>query len=81
MAVLYRRADFKSTGIREGKRTFEWCVIIRAINTTDSMSAAVEELPFALMHRLVSRITGEVKGVNCVLYDFTPKPCATIEYE
>ena len=73
--------DFKSTGIRDGKRTFEWPVIIRAINTTDAMSATVEELPFALMHRLVSRITSEVKGVNRVLYDFTPKPCATIEYE
>ena len=73
--------DFRSTGIREGKRTFEWPVIVRAINTTDAMSATVEELPFALMQRLVSRITNEVKGVNRVLYDFTPKPCATIEYE
>ncbi len=73
--------DFKSTGIRNGRRTFEWCVIVRAINTTDAMSATVEELPFELMQRLVSRITSEVKGVNRVLYDFTPKPCATIEYE
>ena len=73
--------DFKSTGIRDGKRTFEWPVIIRAINTTDAMSATVEELPFALMQKLVSRITAEVKGVNRVLYDFTPKPVATIEYE
>ena len=73
--------DFKSTGIRDGKRTFEWPVIIRAINTTDAMSATVEELPFALMQKLVSRITSEVRGVNRVLYDFTPKPCATIEYE
>ena len=73
--------DFRSTGIREGKRTFEWPVIVRAINTTDAMSATVEELPFALMQKLVSRITNEVKGVNRVLYDFTPKPCATIEYE
>ena len=73
--------DFKSTGIRDGKRTFEWPVIIRAINTTDAMSATVEEIPFALMRRLVERITAEVKGVNRVLYDFTPKPCATIEYE
>ena len=73
--------DFKSTGIRDGKRTFEWPVIIRAINTTDAMSATVEELPFALMQKLVSRITAEVKGVNRVLYDYTPKPCATIEYE
>ena len=73
--------DFRSTGIREGKRTFEWPVIVRAINTTDAMSATVEELPFALMQKLVSRITNEVKGVNRVLYDFTPKPCATIEWE
>ena len=73
--------DFKSTGIRDGKRTFEWPVIIRAINTTDAMSATVEELPFALMQKLVSRITAEVKGVNRVLYDYTPKPCATIEWE
>ena len=73
--------DFRSTGIREGKRTFEWPVIVRAINTTDAMSATVEELPFALMQKLVSRITNEVKGVNRVLYDFTPKPCATIDYE
>ena len=73
--------DFKSTGIRDGKRTFEWPVIIRAINTTDAMSATVEELPFALMQKLVSRITAEVKGVNRVLYDYTPKPVATIEYE
>ena len=73
--------DFRSTGIRDGKRTFEWPVIIRAINTTDAMSATVEEIPFALMQKLVSRITNEVKGVNRVLYDFTPKPCATIEYE
>ena len=73
--------DFKSTGIRDGRRTFEWPVIIRAINTTDAMSATVEELPFALMQKLVSRITSEVKGVNRVLYDFTPKPVATIEYE
>ena len=73
--------DFKSTGIRDGKRTFEWPVIIRAINTTDAMSATVEEFPFALMQKLVSRITSEVKGVNRVLYDYSPKPVATIEYE
>ncbi|MBR2198831.1 MAG: GMP synthase (glutamine-hydrolyzing), partial [Fibrobacter sp.] len=73
--------DFKSTGIRDGKRSFEWPVIIRAINTTDAMSATVEELPFALMQKLVSRITAEVRGVNRVLYDYTPKPCATIEWE
>ena len=73
--------DFKSTGIRDGKRTFEWPVIIRAINTTDAMSATVEELPFALMQKLVIRITAEVRGVNRVLYDLTPKPTGTIEWE
>ncbi len=73
--------DFKSTGIRDGQRSFDWPVIIRAVNTTDAMSAAVEEIPFPLMHRLVERITREVPGVNRVLYDFTPKPSATIEFE
>ena len=73
--------DFKSTGIRDGERTFEWPVIIRAVNTTDAMTAEVENIPFELMKKLVSRITTEVKGVNRVLYDFTPKPSATIEYE
>ncbi len=73
--------DFKSTGIRDGKRTFEWPVIIRAVNTQDAMTAEVENIPFDLMQLLVKRITSEVKGVNRVLYDFTPKPSATIEYE
>ena len=73
--------DFKSTGIRDGKRVFEWPCIIRAVNTTDAMTATVEEIPFALMQKLVSRITAEVRSVNRVLYDFTPKPVATIEYE
>jgi GMP synthase (glutamine-hydrolysing) len=73
--------DFKSTGIRDGKRTFEWCVIIRAVNTKDAMSATVENIPFELMQHLVDRITHEVKGVNRVLYDFTPKPSGTIEFE
>lgn len=73
--------DFKSTGIKDGKRTFDWPVIIRAVNTTDAMTAEVQEIPFSLMQTLVSRITSEVPGVNRVLYDFTPKPSATIEYE
>ena len=73
--------DFKSTGIKDGKRTFDWPVIIRAVNTTDAMSATVEPIPFSLMEHLVARITSEVPGVNRVLYDFTPKPSATIEYE
>ncbi len=73
--------DFRSTGIKDGKRAFEWCVIIRAVNTTDAMSATVEDIPFSLMQHIVERITHEVKGVNRVLYDFTPKPTGTIEYE
>ena len=73
--------DFRSTGIKNGERSFEWCVIIRAVNTKDAMTASVEEIPFSLMQTLVNRITGEVKGVNRVLYDFTPKPTGTIEYE
>ena len=66
--------DFKSTGIRDGERTFEWPVIIRAINTKDAMSATVERLPYELLEHLTQRITTEVKGVNRVLYDMTPKP-------
>ncbi len=73
--------DFKSTGIKDGKRSFEWPVIIRAVNTKDAMTAEVEDIPFELMKHLVNRITTEVKGVNRVLYDFTPKPTGTIEYE
>lgn len=73
--------DFRSTGIRDGKRTYEYSVIIRAVNTTDAMSATVENIPFELMQYLVERITSEVPGVNRVLYDFTPKPSGTIEWE
>ena len=73
--------DFKSTGIKEGSRSFEWPVIIRAVNTVDAMTATVENIPFELMHHIVERITSEVKGVNRVLYDFTPKPTGTIEWE
>ena len=73
--------DFRSTGIKGGERAFEWPVIIRAVNTSDAMTAEVENIPFALMQHLVKRITSEVKGVNRVLYDFTPKPTGTIEYE
>ena len=73
--------DFKSTGIKEGKRSFEWPVIIRAVNTVDAMTATVENIPFELMQHIVERITSKVKGVNRVLYDFTPKPTGTIEWE
>ncbi len=73
--------DFKSTGVKDGKRSFEWPVIIRAVNTKDAMTATVENIPFALMEHLTERITTEVPGINRVLYDFTPKAPATIEYE
>ena len=73
--------DFKSTGITDGKRTFDWPVVVRAVNTRDAVTATVEELPWDLMKKLVSRMTSEVKGVNRVLIDITPKPSATIEWE
>ena len=73
--------DFRSTGVKDGKRAFEWLVIIRAVNTQDAMTATVEDIPFDLMQHIVDRITHEVEGVNRVLYDFTPKPTGTIEYE
>ena len=73
--------DFKSTGVKDGKRTFDWPCIIRAINTTDVMEVTVEHLPDELIDHLVNRIIAEVPGINRVLYDFTPKPPATVEYE
>ena len=73
--------DFKSTGVKNGKRTFDWPCIIRAINTTDVMEVTVEHLPADLIDHLVQRIIAEVPGINRVLYDFTPKPPATVEYE
>ena len=73
--------DFKSTGIKNGERSFEYPVILRAVNTTDAMEATVEDVPFSLLQHITDRITHEVKGVNRVLFDLTPKPTATIEYE
>ena len=73
--------DFKSTGITDGKRTFAWPCIIRAINTIDVVEVTVEHLDPALMDRLAMRITTEVPGINRVLFDYTPKPPATVEYE
>lgn len=73
--------DFKSTGIKDNKRSFEWPVIIRAVNTKDAMEASVEELPYEFLHYVTNRITSEVPGVNRVLYDVTPKPTGTIEWE
>lgn len=73
--------DFKSTGVKDGARTYDWPVIIRAVNTKDAMTATVEDIPFALLCHITARITAEVKGVNRVLYDLTPKPTGTIEWE
>ena len=73
--------DFKSTGVRENKRSFDWPVIIRAVNTRDAMTATVEDVPFALLQHITARIVNEVSGVNRVLYDLTPKPTGTIEWE
>ena len=73
--------DFKSTGVKDGKRSFDWPCIIRAINTTDVMEVTVEHLPAELIDHLVKRITTEVPGINRVLFDYTPKPPATVEYE
>lgn len=73
--------DFKSTGVTDGKRTFNWPCIIRAINTTDVMEVTVEHLQPDFIDHLAKRITSEVPGINRVLFDYTPKPPATVEYE
>ncbi|MGN1442835.1 MAG: glutamine-hydrolyzing GMP synthase [Acutalibacteraceae bacterium] len=73
--------DFKSVGIKDSKRTFAYPVIIRAVNTVDAMTATVEEVPYELLKHITNRITTEVEGVNRVLYDLTPKPSGTIEWE
>ncbi|MFR1697380.1 MAG: glutamine-hydrolyzing GMP synthase [Anaerovoracaceae bacterium] len=73
--------DFKSVGVKDGKRTFAYPVIIRAVNTVDAMTATVEDVPFALLQHITNRITHEVEGVNRVVFDLTPKPVGTIEWE
>lgn len=73
--------EFRSVGVKDGKRTYAYPVIIRAVNTTDAMTATVEDIPFDLLQHITNRITNEVEGVNRVLYDLTPKPCGTIEWE
>lgn len=73
--------DVKSVGVRDGKRADEWPVVIRAVNTIDAMTAEIEEIPYVLLKKITARITSEVKGVNRVLYDVTPKPTGTIEWE
>ena len=73
--------DFKSTGIKDGLRTYDWPVVVRAVNTVDAVTAEVAELDFAMMQHITKRITSEVAGVNRVLWDITPKPSGTIEWE
>ena len=73
--------NFKSVGVSDGKRTFAYPVIIRAVNTVDAMTATVEDVPFSLLQHITDRITKEVSGVNRVLFDLTPKPVGTIEWE
>ncbi len=73
--------DVKSVGVRNEMRYEGWPAIIRAVNTTDAMSATEEEIPYAVLHKIVARITAEVEGINRVLYDLTPKPVGTIEWE
>ena len=73
--------DVKSVGVKDSKRYEGWPAIIRAVNTTDAMSATIEEIPYAVLHKITDRITHEVNGINRVLYDLTPKPIGTIEWE
>ncbi len=73
--------DMKSVGVRDGKRYEGWPAIIRAVNTTDAMTATIEEIPYPLLHHITDRITHEVEGINRVLLDLTPKPIGTIEWE
>ena len=73
--------DFKSVGVKDRKRYEGWAAIIRAVNTTDAMSATIEEIPYPLIHHITDRITHEVEGINRVMVDVTPKPIGTIEFE
>ena len=73
--------DFKSVGVRDNKRYEGWPAIIRAVNSTDAMTATIEEIPYSVLHTITDRIISEVEGVNRVLYDITPKPTGTIEWE
>ncbi|MBO5289182.1 MAG: glutamine-hydrolyzing GMP synthase [Spirochaetales bacterium] len=73
--------DFKSVGVRDGKRYEGWPAIMRAVNTTDAMTATIEEIPYSVLHKITARIITEVEGINRVVYDLTPKPIGTIEWE
>ena len=73
--------DFKSVGVKNGKRYEGWPAIIRAVNTKDAMTATIEEIPYSVLHHITDRITHEVEGINRVVMDLTPKPIGTIEWE
>lgn len=73
--------DMKSVGVKDGKRYEGWPAIIRAVNTTDAMTATIEEIPYPLLHHITARITHAVDGINRVVLDLTPKPTGTIEWE
>ncbi len=73
--------EFRSVGVKNDKRTYAYPVIIRAVNTIDAMTATIEEIPYSVLNHITERITSEVEGINRVLYDLTPKPCGTIEWE
>ena len=73
--------DMKSVGVKDDSRYEGWPAIIRAVNTVDAMTATIEEIPYAVLHKITSRIVNEVDGINRVLYDLTPKPTGTIEWE
>ena len=73
--------EFRSVGVKDGKRTYAYPVIVRAVNTVDAMTATIEEIPYEVLKKITDRITTEVENVNRVLYDLTPKPCGTIEWE
>ncbi len=73
--------DIKSVGVKDESRYVGWPAIVRAVNTKDAMSASIEEIPYAVLHKITARITAEVEGINRVLYDLTPKPVGTIEWE
>ena len=73
--------DLKSVGVKDGKRYEGWPAIIRAVNTSDAMTATIEEIPYPVLHKITARIISEVEGINRVVYDLTPKPTGTIEWE
>ncbi len=73
--------DMKSVGVKDDSRYEGWPAIIRAVNTVDAMTATIEEIPYAVLHKITQRIVNEVEGINRVLYDLTPKPTGTIEWE